>query len=71
VQVDIAKHELEAMYEVVLYVRAMSKALGDAENPAFAVKLQNYAQMVEDVADRVERTSGAGCGKDVIEPWNE
>ena len=56
-QVDIAPHELEAMYEVALYVRAMSKALGDAENPAFATKLQNYAQMVEDVADRVERTS--------------
>ena len=55
-QVDIAPHELEAMHEVVLYIRAMSKALGDDKNPAFAAKLQNYAQMVEDVADRVERT---------------
>jgi hypothetical protein len=70
VRVDIAPHELEAMHEVVLYIRAMSKALGDSENQAFVAKLQNYAQMVEDVADRAERT-GAGCGKDVIEPWHE
>jgi hypothetical protein len=57
VQVDIAPHELEAMYEVALYVRAMAHSLGDAENQAFVAKLQNYAKMVEDVADRVERTS--------------
>jgi hypothetical protein len=54
VLVDVAPHELNAMHEVVLYVRAMSKVLEDNKNPAFAAKRQNDAQMVEDVAERLD-----------------
>jgi hypothetical protein len=52
--VTLAPHELEAMRELVAYTRAMSHVLTDKSGDTLAVKLKNYAQMIEDVITRIE-----------------
>jgi len=50
--VDIKPHELDALHELVLNVRAIAPVL--APDTPFGLKLLNLAQMVEDIASRAE-----------------
>jgi hypothetical protein len=50
--VDLKPHELDAIHELVLNVRAIAPVL--APDTPFGFKLLNLAQMVEDIASRAE-----------------
>jgi len=50
--VDIAPHEKDAMYQMVLAVRAIAQTLKGDEMQIG--RLKNWAQMLEDVVDRLD-----------------
>jgi hypothetical protein len=50
--VVIKKHELEAMREIVINIRAIAPVI--APDTPYGTKLINLAQMIEDVVSRVE-----------------
>ena len=51
-QVEIAPHEKEAMYSLVLAARAIAGVLKDDDQQK--AKLLNWAGMVEDVVERLD-----------------
>lgn len=52
--VDIAPHEKEAMYQLVMVVRATAAQWTVSKDDNHKQKLLNWAQMVEDVVDRLD-----------------
>jgi hypothetical protein len=51
---EIRPHELNAMRDVVTYLRSLAQTFPDMQSDKFAAKMTSYAQMFEDVADRIE-----------------
>jgi hypothetical protein len=50
--VDIAPHEREAMYQTILTMRAFASLLDS--DPTQANRMRNWAQMIEDVLHRLD-----------------
>jgi len=55
--VTLRQHEVDAIYDVVGYLRSLAMTFPDVGSDKFAARMRNYAQMLEDVADRTETES--------------
>ena len=55
--VTLRQHEVDAIYDVVGYLRSIAQTFPDMGSDKFAARMRNYAQMLEDVADRTEPES--------------
>jgi len=55
--VTMRQHEVDAMYDVVGYLRSLAMTFPDVGSDIFAARMRNYAQTLEDIADRTEPES--------------
>ena len=54
--VTISDTELDAMSRIVMYGRAIAQTLPDQDGSDFARRLKVYAQIIEDITERIERS---------------
>jgi len=51
---QIRPHELKAMYDTVAYLRSLARIFPDKDGDTFSTKMQSYAQIIEDMVERIE-----------------
>lgn len=55
--VTLRQHELNALFDIVAYLRSLAQIFPDKQSDTFAAKMQRYASMIEDVAERARPES--------------